>query len=843
MLTYIYDIEVFSDDWIVVFRNPESDHHTVIHNDNHHLREFLSQPDIIIGGFNNKHYDDWVILTMIQGGSNVDVKSHNDWIIGGGNGWEYSFVQFKRKPFSSFDLRDDIADKGLSLKAIEGNLGLPIVESSVSFDINRPLTPEELEEVIKYCKYDVDATVELYKARKEYIDSKRIVAEMYNLPLGKAMGMTNAKLAAEVLEAKYTERDDERAYRYPENIRVDLIPKVILDFFEQIHDESIPDKTLFKTSLDVIFNGCPVTYAWGGVHGALLNYVDEESDEYVIKNKDVASLYPNSMLNFGYVSRSTQDPEAYRNIVQTRIKHKKAGDKGKANALKLVVNTTYGAMLNDYNPLYDAWAGRSVCISNQLAMTDLVVLLLQECPSFKIVNFNTDGIMYKIRRSEVEKSERIFEEWQRRTGFELENDDVKKIIQKDVNNYIEIKGDGSIKAKGGYVKLFEGGDFKTNSLIIIHKAIVVYLVHGIPVEETIDAAKDIFEFQMIAKTGGTYSKAVHYVDGEPVEVQKVNRIYATKDSRYGQIKKQKYVHEKKIKGKIVKYDPPLLQEDTLSDCPEHCIIDNENVLTLDDIDKSYYVDMAKKRVKDYITPKKAKKKETEVIEIMPTTKTEPKTMNIYSKLLEARQRFLEAPVKKTGINTFAEYKYFELADIVPPATAIFKELGLLFYVSFSDDYACGTLVNVDNPDEIINFTSPMRDLEVKGMNAVQALGGTETYQRRYLYMTCLDIVESDAFDATQGKPDPGTGKPAAPKSNRPASPEQREEAKKDLIDESGNATEVQIKSIKNGLKKLRAKDAEKYEGYVTEIVKKIKAGLKKAAAEDVLIEIGNKLEE
>lgn len=86
-------------------------------------------------------------------------------------------------------------------------------------------------------------------------------------------------------------------------------------------------------------------------------------------------------------------------------------------------------------------------------------------------------------------------------------------------------------------------------------------------------------------------------------------------------------------------------------------------------------------------------------------------------------------------------------------------------------------------------------------------------------------------------------KSEAPKNNRPASPEKREEAKKDLINEGGEATEVQIKSIKSGLKKLRTKDGEKYEAYVTEIVKKIKTGLNKADAEDILIEIGKKIEE
>lgn len=129
-------------------------------------------------------------------------------------------------------------------------------------------------------------------------------------------------------------------------------------------------------------------------------------------------------------------------------------------------------------------------------------------------------------------------------------------------------------------------------------------------------------------------------------------------------------------------------------------------------------------------------------------------------------------------------------------------------------------------------------------NPIQKVGAIQTYIRRYLYLLALDIIESDGIEATTDKPVNEDNKPTkASRNNRPASPEKREEAKKDLINEGGQATEVQIKSIKNGLKKLRDKDSDKYEAYVTEIVKKIKAGLKKAEAEDILIEIGKKIEE
>lgn len=871
MITYIYDCEIFSDDWIVVFRRPETgSNHIVIHNDNARLREFLSQPDIIIGGFNNKHYDDYVILTMLQGGSNVEVKRHNDWIIKDKKEpWTFPFVQYKKKPFKSFDLRDDIAVQDISLKAIEGNLKLPIVESSVPFDIDRKLTPEELEEVIRYCKYDVDSTIKLYWERKEnYLDAKAMVGEMYGVPVEEALGLTNAKLSARVLEAKAVNRNDERDYVIPDNIDTNLIPKVILDFFIQIRDKSIPDAKLFGAgkgskgmTLDIIlktsYGSCPVTYAWGGVHGAKPCVVVEETEDRVIINQDVGSLYPNSMINFGYCSRSMADPEAYIKLVKKRLGYKKAGDKKRADALKLVVNTVYGAMLNLFNDLADRWAGRSVCISNQLAMTVLIVQLAKQCETIDFVNINTDGIMFTIDKSEVGLSETIVATWCEITKFEMERDDFKKVIQKDVNNYIGITPDGKFKTKGGYVSLYKGGDFKTNSLQIIHKAIVEYLVNGIPAETTIRECKDIFAFQQIIKTGGTFEGSYHYVNGVREPIQKVNRVYAVKDPKYGAVVKGKWITEKRKKNKdtgkmeSTPVDPPQWSETVISECPEHCFIDNENVLTVDDLDLDYYIDMAKKRIDKYINidPTVARKiaKIKEEVIIM-AEKTELKTgvaLNVYAKLIEARKRFLEAGVKKTGVNRYAEYKYFTLDEIIPVKQEIFRDLGLSDVISFGTEVATLTIFNVDNPEESIDFMSQLAPDESLIKNPIQKVGAIQTYVRRYLYLLALDIIESDGIEETTGKPVDEEGKPTkttSKKSNRPATTEERQEVKEELINQDGNATDTQIKAIKNGLKKLREKD-EKYEPYIKETLKKIKAGMTKTEAEDRLIEIGNKVAE
>ena len=125
--------------------------------------------------------------------------------------------------------------------------------------------------------------------------------------------------------------------------------------------------------------------------------------------------------------------------------------------------------------------------------------------------------------------------------------------------------------------------------------------------------------------------------------------------------------------------------------------------------------------------------------------------NIYIKLMDVRVKFSELNLKKSGENKFANFKYFELADFLPQATGLLEEAKLCPIVTFTNEYATLTLINGENPSEQIVFTSPMRDLQLKGSNELQALGGIETYQTRYLYIQLLNITENDSFDAVSGK--------------------------------------------------------------------------------------------
>jgi hypothetical protein len=685
---------------------------------------------------------------------------------------------------------------GLSLKAIEGHLGMDICESEVDFTLERQLTREELDSTIYYCMHDVDATERIIELRKNYLQNKINIGKLAGLDEVKAMSMTNAKLTAALLKARLTEHDDEREYKYPENLRREYIPQEVFDFFDRMKDDTLSDKDVFTGKLNINIGECPVTIGYGGIHGAIPNFLWKEDGSRIIRNYDVASYYPHLMTLYGYTSRNIPSPEIFSEVLESRMKAKAAGDTATANALKLVVNTTYGASLNKYNDLCDPLMGRSVCITGQLFLLELAQHLYINVSDLRIVQLNTDGIMIEFDDSQYDQVQEILDEWQKRTGFELEEDSIAQIAQKDVNNYVEVQPSGKFKTKGGYLVrgIAPAGAFNVNNnATIVAKALVEYFVHSTPPEDTINACDDIFQFQMIAKAGAKYREAYHMVDGEKVPVQKVNRIYATTDPRYGKLFKVKAENDSEAKIEML---------------PEHCIIDNDNHLSITDVDKQFYIDMAKKRINDFmgIKPEKKGRKSKMATPTNITINAAPK--NVYQKLLEARVLFMEEDVKKSGKNMNMSYKYFELQDIVPVATPIFQKVGLLPVTNFSEEEATMTIINVEAPNEFIIFNSPMREIapivSSKGTevtNAIQRLGSVETYQRRYLYMVALDIVESDSIE-----PMTGSNPAPAPKPAAPVTPEKRQEVAKNLTAPDGNATELQIKGLKAALAKLIEKD-------------------------------------
>lgn len=619
MRIVVVDIEVFQYDWIAVFLDISDGTFTVYHNDNAGLRILMSQPDTIFCGYNNKHYDNHILKAICCGADPALVKQINDFIIVEERpGWEHWFIRKNRFWFDSFDLMDD-TQVGTSLKHIEAHMGWNIEETEVDFNLDRPLTPEEIQSTIHYCKWDVKATAKLLTLRKGYLQAKLNVARTKGISDAKALYMTNARLTAAYLDAVPVTRYDEREYHYPDNLDQTLIPAEVIRFFDQLHDSSIPSSQLFNSQIKILVDGAEAVIGFGGIHHARPKYTEVSRETRIIRNFDVASLYPSLMVNNGYTSRNIPSADSFAEVYHTRLKAKQTGDKFTANTLKLILNTTYGASLASTNPLYDPLMGRSVCITGQLYILELAMRYLQECSTVRILQLNTDGLMISIEADEIPIIYRLNDEWQESKNLILEEDKIRAIYQKDVNNYIAVYEDGKVKTKGAYATsgIAPAGAFSiNNNHVIVKEAMIDYFVNGTPVEETIYRCTDIFKFQIIAKAGGGY-KSVYRVpadfeerkkrwvkenryrnsagkltaprftwdcyDGPRSEVQRVNRVYASRSPHMGTLVK---VKPDGTVGKI-------------GGLPESCIIDNKNHLTLDQVDFEWYVALAKKYIDDY----------------------------------------------------------------------------------------------------------------------------------------------------------------------------------------------------------------------------------------------------
>ena len=270
----VYDCEVFCEDWLVIFKDIETGQYTVIHNDTEEMKQCISE-DCIYVGFNSKHYDQFIIKAICCGFTPQEVKQVNDFIIGGGQGWECPMLRDHYFRFNNVDIKDDM-QMGLSLKAIEGHLGMSVEETSVSFDIDRPLTEEELKETVFYCKHDVDTTEKLVELRRDYLKSKINIGRLAGIDEVKAMGMTNAKLTAALLQGTKKPHDDERQYQYPPNLKRDLIPPEVFEFFDRMKNPELSDKEIFSSKIEITIGDCPVTIGYGGIHGAIPNYLWKE---------------------------------------------------------------------------------------------------------------------------------------------------------------------------------------------------------------------------------------------------------------------------------------------------------------------------------------------------------------------------------------------------------------------------------------------------------------------------------------------------------------------------------------------------------------------------------------
>lgn len=239
-----------------------------------------------------------------------------------------------------------------------------------------------------------------------------------------------------------------------------------------------------------------------------------------------------------------------------------------------------------------------------------------------------------------------------------------------------------------------------------------------------------------------------------------------------------------------------------------------------------------------------------------TTKTskDEKALNVYQRLTLVREEFHAKGVKKSGRNMQLTSKYFELEDIIPNSRPLFKKHELIPICNFTKDEGIMTIVDMLNPESTIVFTTPRREWEGnKSVNPVQASGATDTYMRRYLYQQALDIVEEDEIEGGLNGNIPASAPvntdtapvtAATPTGGAKPIHLAPTDSAKPMTAASGNASEIQIKQLKEVLKKLIEKDP-KAEETAAQIAVQTKGftEISKADCEALVIGLTKKLNE
>ena len=554
----VYDCEVFKCDWLFVFADLKNKCFIVIKNDaTAFIKFFETHKYEIWAGYNAKNYDQYIVKAILTKHDPYEVSK---FIIAGNQGFDYS-DDFRTVNLYTYDIYNNLTH---SLKFYEGSLGDSIEETTVPFDIDRKLTDEELKEVEKYCRHDVEETVKvLFETLPDFTAQLGLV----KLSRPQYLSKTQTQMASIILKAEKTDTYDEFKIDIPDTLKLDKY-KFVADWYLDKENRSY-DKSLETTVAGVLHS-----FAWGGVHGALEKYHGKGN----ILIMDVASLYPSLMIRYDLLSRAVKKPETYKELRDQRIEYKKKHNPLQL-PLKLVLNKTYGAMKDKNNLLYDPRQANRVCIYGQLLILDLIEKLEPYC---ELLQSNTDGIFIKYDDSNLQKINDIATEWQGRTGLSLEKTDAVEIWQKDVNNYILKLDDDSLKSKGAYVKKLSSLDYA--DMPIINIAITEALVNNTPIEKTINECDRLIDFQMVCKITGKFD-AIFYGDTELNE--KCVRVFAG-DSTLPNITKRHM--STKVKHKI-------------SNTPEHVFIDNTDIHGKQvpaNLNKQFYIDLANKRLKEFV---------------------------------------------------------------------------------------------------------------------------------------------------------------------------------------------------------------------------------------------------
>ena len=399
--------------------------------------------------------------------------------------------------------------KRTSLKAVEIAINYPNVQD-LPFHQDHWVEEDEIKEILAYNLNDVLATFKFYELSIDMIDLRKKLSATYNINLRNA---NDPKIGQEIFGREiarkknidYRRLRDMRTFRKSINLGKCLLPIISFESkeFQELHKffkETTITTTYKAFQKSVIYKGFKYDYGAGGIHGCIESGVYEEDNYYKIVDIDVAAYYPALGIQNGFYPQHLGPAftEVYKELFDTRMEAKRTGDKAINSGLKLALNGVFGKSNDMYSLFYDPRYTMQITINGQLLLTMLAERIVNAIPDVIMLQTNTDGITIKIPRQHQSFLENICKKWEEDTGMILEYGEYKKMVIRDVNNYLAQTTKGSAKPKGVFEIIpTQNGAIAYNknwSMRVVPKAIHAYYLEGIPLAEFITNHDDIYDF-------------------------------------------------------------------------------------------------------------------------------------------------------------------------------------------------------------------------------------------------------------------------------------------------------------------------------------------------------------
>ena len=453
----------------------------------------------------------------------------------------------------------DNKNKRMSLKDVQVSIRYHNIQD-MPFKHYDELSEKNIPDIIKYNFNDVDSTLQFYNLTigntshplykgKNKLQMRKDLGEIYGLNL---LNSNDASIGEGIVLNEYCkatgknkkEVKELRTFRPNIPLKDCIFPYIkfrsdkLNSFLDHLKTITLTKDTKFK--FNVVYKGFKYDYGKGGIHGCIKSGIYKSDDEYIIIDADVASLYPNiAIKNELYPKQLGKEfINVNKSIVDKRLKAKadlKTDNPDKrsgplAEGLKLAANSIYGKSNSEYSFLYDPKYTFTTTVNGQLMLTMLTEEIVDLLTNVTVLQVNTDGITVKIKRTEIDKFYEICKNWEKLTKLTLEYVNYSKMIIRDVNSYISVKENGSLKIVGAFD--FDKEIHKNLSFRIVPYAAVQKLVYDIPVEETVRSTQDIYDFcgRYKCRTWeGWKAEYYKYHKGliDKINLEKTTRYYAS----------------------------------------------------------------------------------------------------------------------------------------------------------------------------------------------------------------------------------------------------------------------------------------------------------------------------